>query len=814
MSARDLAVTSPNGGIEYVGRIARPTTLVSAHSAAAMRNGQSGWRALPRASQLYVAVVTVAGAVFIALSLPSAWHHPVAFIALLVLSCLTSLWKVTLLPAKSESTLSVSYAADLMALLLLGPGAATIVAVAGAWTQCTFKVKQRPPLHRTIFSMAAEAITLRATGLAYAALGGSSHVLSFSTLPKPVVGAICAYFLVNTVLVAGAIALSARQPLWKVWHDNFLWSAPSFMVAGSAGAFAALVVERGEYWLAILLFAPVYLSYRTYRVFLGRIEDQQLHVEEARKLHAEALDALSLARRAERALAEETERLSVTLRSIADGVITTDMQGSVQLLNRAAEGLTGWTQQQAVGKPLAQIFHSVDRETCAPCDPLTEFLRSPDRPGLPRCSVLAARDRTERPIEVTAAPLYDASGRTIGMALVFRDMTDAIRMQAERARADKLASLGLLAGGIAHDFNDILMAIMGNVSLARATLPAKGQAATALDEAERACVRARHLTWQLLTFSKGGAPVKKTVMLPRLLEESAHLALSGTNAEYELDLEDDLCTVEADETQLVQVFNNVLRNAQQAMPHGGTITICAENVVERTHRCEYALQACPGRYVRISIADQGIGIPQENLGSIFDPYFTTKQSGSGLGLATSHSIIKNHAGFVTVDSTLGHGTTVHIHLPASVEADIVEDVGVVDWGTFRSGRILIMDDDPSSRALAVSMLEFLGYQPEAVSSGTAAVERYRDALANGCPFDAVILDLVVPEGTGGKETMERLGHMDGNVTAILASGYVHASVAAEFQKLGFKAIVPKPYTIDELSRTLDSVISTQTSRVH
>ncbi len=769
---------------------------------------------LPPSAQLYVAAVTLAGAPLILISLPSAWQQPLPFVALLVVACLTSLWKVTLLvPTKSDSTLSVSYAADLMALLLLGPAAATIVAVAGAWTQCTFNVKQHSPLHRTIFSMAAEAITLQATGVVYAALGGASHALSLSTLPKPVVGAICTYFVVNTILVAGAIALSARRPLWKVWHDNFLWSAPSFIVAGGAGALAALVVASGEYWLAILLFAPVYLTYRTYGVFLGRIEDQQLYVEKARKLHAEAVEALSLARRAERALAEETERLSVTLRSIGDGVITTDMHGCVQLLNCAAEALTGCT-QAAVGKPLAQVFHSVDRETRVPCDPLAEFLRSPSRPGLPRCAELIGRDRTERPIEVTAAPLCDATGRTIGMALVFRDMSDAIRMQAERARADKLASLGLLAGGIAHDFNDILLAIMGNVSLARVTLPAQGQAAPALAEAERACVRARHLTWQLLTFSKGGAPVKKTMALPRVLEESARLALSGSNVSYELDFENDLWMVEADETQLVQVFNNVLRNAQQAMPHGGTIVVRAENVIERTHRCEYALQAEAGRYVRISIADQGIGIPHENLGSIFDPYFTTKQSGSGLGLATSQSIIKNHAGFVTVDSTLGRGTTMHIHLPAAVETEIEEEVGPVDWGAFRTGRILVMDDDPSSRALAVSMLEFLGYQPEAVSSGTAAVERYRDALSNGCPFDAVILDLVVPEGTGGKETMERLGQLDGRVTAILASGYVQASMTTEFQQLGFKAVVPKPYTIDELSRTLDSVMSSASTRVH
>jgi PAS domain S-box-containing protein len=573
-------------------------------------------------------------------------------------------------------------------------------------------------------------------------------------------------------------------------------------------------VQRGEYWVAILLVAPVYLTYRTYCVFLGRIADQQLHVEEARKLHAEAVEALALARRAERALAEEKERLSVTLRSIGDGVITTDLEGRVRLLNRAAETLTGWTQEQALGQPLSAVFQSVDRETRAPADPLAEFRRHPERPVLPRCTLLAARDRSERPIEESATPLSDAAGRTIGVVLVFRDISDAIRMQAERARADKLSSLGLLAGGIAHDFNDILMAVMGNVSMARVALPAGGSAATALVAAEEACVRARHLTWQLLTFSKGGAPVKKTVALPQLLQESARLVLRGSNTHCEFEIEPDLWSVQADDTQLVQVFNNILINAQQAMPEGGSLSIRAENVVERRHRCEYALHAPPGSYVRISVIDTGVGIAREDLGSIFDPYFSTKKGGSGLGLATSHSIVKNHGGFVTVDSSIGSGTAVHVHLPALREAEPEQVTAAVKPRNRHSGRILVMDDEPTTRTLVVNMLELLGYKPEAVTSGTAAVETYKGALAKGRPFDAVILDLVVPEGMGGRETMERLGQIDRKVVAILASGYANDSMTAECRQLGFKAVIPKPYSVDELSRTLDAVMATTGGRVH
>lgn len=773
------------------------------------------FRALPSALQLYIGCVVCAGAVVLFLSvvtMPA--PRPLLFAALIVAACLTSLWKVKLLLSPtSESTLSVSYAADLMALILLGPQAATIVAVAGAWTQCTFKVAERYPAYRTVFSMAAEAITMYATGLAYLWLNGAAESITLASLPRPLVGAISTYFLVNTGLVAGAIALWSHKRWWNVWHENFLWSAPSFMVAGAAGALAAMVVQRGEYWLAILLVAPVYLTYRTYCVFLGRIADQKRHVEEARRLHAEAVEALGIARRAERALAEEKERLSVTLRSIGDGVITADLQGRVCLLNRAAEALTGWTQEQAIGQPLSVVFQCVDRETRTPTDLMTEFQRRPGQPLLP-CSLLTARDRSERPIEANTAPLTDAGGSTIGLVLVFRDMSDAIRMQSERARADKLSSLGLLAGGIAHDFNDILMAVMGNVSMARVAASTPGKVASALAAAEEACLRARHLTWQLLTFSKGGAPVKKAVALPQLLQESARIALRGSDIACGFDIDPDLWPVQADETQLVQVFNNILINAQQAMPNGGSVVVRAENVVERRHRCEYALHAPPGDYVQISVTDNGLGIAREHLSSIFDPYFSTKQGGNGLGLATSHSIVKNHGGFVTVDSTPGSGTTVHVHLPALQEAETEPVVAVAKTRAQHNGRILVMDDEATTRTLVVSMLELLGYKPEAVNSGTAAVERYKGALAKGRPFDAVILDLVVPEGMGGRETMERLGQIDRKVVAILASGYANESMTAECRQLGFKAVIPKPYTVDELSKTLGAVIGAGSGRVH
>jgi signal transduction histidine kinase/CheY-like chemotaxis protein len=417
--------------------------------------------------------------------------------------------------------------------------------------------------------------------------------------------------------------------------------------------------------------------------------------------------------------------------------------------------------------------------------------------------VLVARDLTERPIEEIAAPLRDASGRVIGMVIAFRDITDALKAQAEQANASKLASLGLLAGGIAHDFNNILMAVMGSVSMARATLP-PGASARALEEAEHACVRARQITWQLLTFSRGGVPIKKQVAVARLLEESATLALRGSNVRCTFDIARDLWAVSADEAQLVQVFSNIVINAQQAMPHGGAVVIRAENVLETETRWEHALRVNPGPYVRVSVTDTGIGISEEHVGRIFDPYFTTKQRGSGLGLATSHSIVKNHGGYLSVASRVGRGSTLQVNLPAMSAPEAPRDR--ISHRRSARGRILVMDDEPAVGGIAANMLGFLGHDVDVVHDAYEAVERYTDALASERPFDAVMLDLVVPGGIGGREALALLIDVDPAVKAILVSGYTRDAALAGAGD-GVRAFIAKPYTLEELEATLDSVLS-------
>jgi signal transduction histidine kinase/ActR/RegA family two-component response regulator len=270
--------------------------------------------ALPMAARIYIAVVTIAGMVSFVALVPRSYPQPMAFLLLLIFACLTSTWKVNLpISLASGSTLSVSYAANLTALLLLGPSHAMVIAVAGTWMQCTYKVKQPYPLYRTAFSMAAETNTMAATGLVYQWLGGSLTPVDFGPLARPLVGAISTYFFLNTLLVAGAIASSTRQSPLKVWREEFLWSGVTFMVAGAAGAVAAVVIDRGEHWKAILMIAPVYLTYRTYELFVGRLEDQKRHVLEIQRLHQKTIDALTQTRQAEQALASEKERLAATL---------------------------------------------------------------------------------------------------------------------------------------------------------------------------------------------------------------------------------------------------------------------------------------------------------------------------------------------------------------------------------------------------------------------------------------------------------------------------------------------------------------------
>ena len=395
---------------------------------------------------------------------------------------------------------------------------------------------------------------------------------------------------------------------------------------------------------------------------------------------------------------------------------------------------------------------------------------------------------------IQASPIDDST-----FIVTVTDITDRKNAEKEQARMGKLESLGVLAGGIAHDFNNILTMILGNVSLAKMYM-GKDQEKTRekLINAEQAIMRAKDLTQQLLTFSKGGAPIKKVVAIDGFLKDVCQFALTGTPVVCKFDLDHDLLPVEIDEGQMTQAIGHIVINGHQAMPEGGTILIKAENSIVGTS----ADNLPAGKYIKISITDEGNGIPDEYLSKIFDPYFTTKQKGSGLGLAVCYSVIKNHRGHIKVESTLGVGTTFHIYLP--VFEGHQHNRKSVEEGTFSAsgGRVLVMDDEDSIREMMGDILSSYGYVVDFARNGEEAISLYQDNA-----YDVVILDLTIPGGMGGKETMKELLVIDPHVKVIVSSGYSSDPIMSDYKQYGFRDVIAKPYRIEELEEVIERVIA-------
>jgi two-component system cell cycle sensor histidine kinase/response regulator CckA len=392
---------------------------------------------------------------------------------------------------------------------------------------------------------------------------------------------------------------------------------------------------------------------------------------------------------------------------------------------------------------------------------------------------------------------------------IFRDVTEKRKMEEEVRKTRTLESIGILAGGIAHDFNNILTAIMGNLALAKAGIGTGSESWQRLANAEKASLRAQGLTRQLLTFSKGGAPIRQSASIADLIEESAETALRGSNVQSGISVAPDLAPVDVDHGQIGQVIGNIVINAAQAMPGGGFVRIDARNAVVPGGPGS-ALRG--GEYVRITIEDCGPGIPEEHLGKIFDPFFTTKEKGTGLGLATSYSIVKRHDGAITVDSTAGKGSTFTVYLPASARTVPAGTASGAPPGG--AGRVLIMDDEEMVRDVARSFVETLGFHGTAVADGSAAVDAYVAAMKEGTRFDAVLLDLTVPGSMGGKEAVAKLLEADPEATVIVSSGYSQDPVMAEHRKYGFSGVIAKPYRIAELGQVLKTAISADHEEVH
>jgi PAS domain S-box-containing protein len=513
---------------------------------------------------------------------------------------------------------------------------------------------------------------------------------------------------------------------------------------------------------------------------------------------------------ANRELGEEKELLDVTLRSIGDAVISTDTTGRVVLMNGAAEALTGWDQKQAVGASVDDVITLFDQKTREKCpSPLLEAHTAGGVATFPGERVLVSKDGAERIISGSAALIKDKNGsQVIGTVLVLRDITDRKRMEHELFRAAKMESLGLLAGGIAHDFNNILTGIVTNLFMSKMAIKDNDEAKQLIMEAEKAAFRASRLTKQLLTFSKGGTPVKETVSLKSIIEDAVGFSLSGSNVDYKLDVPDDLWPVEADRGQIDQVINNLVINADQAMPDGGSVTVKGENVTVGdglSSQTSSIVPLPPGRYVKVAVVDEGIGIRAEDLERIFDPYYTTKQDGSGLGLTTAFSIVRKHGGYMTAKSVLGKGSRFIFYLPAA-GWESEETPGKEERLSPGTSRVLVMDDDEIVRTVVQRLLKTNGYQVECVTHGQAAIEAYKQAFEENRRFNVVIMDLTVPGGIGGKDAVRQILAIDPDAEVIVFSGYSNDPVMANYGEYGFCGVIAKPFSIDDFSRVLNKTM--------
>jgi two-component system cell cycle sensor histidine kinase/response regulator CckA len=502
-------------------------------------------------------------------------------------------------------------------------------------------------------------------------------------------------------------------------------------------------------------------------------------------------------RRIESALKESEEKYRLLVENAMEAIVI-EVDGTVKFANRRTSQLTGYSQEELTSRPFSEFIHPDDRQMVAERYiqwlkgenvPTTDTLRFIFRQGDIRWGELSV-------VLIT----WEGRPATLGF---LTDVTDRKRLEEEEQRVARLESVGLLAGGIAHDFNNILTAILGNISLAKMETQPGSELHDRLELAEKASLRARELTKQLLTFSKGGAPVKKLASLRELLRDTAGFALRGSNVRCSFSIPDDLWHAEIDAGQVSQVVHNLVINAVQAMPAGGTIELTAENMaLSETQSLGMSLPLKEGNYIRISVTDHGSGIAEEHLDKVFDPFFSTKKS-SGLGLATSFSITRYHGGHLSVESEPGSGSTFYLYLPASTETFAGGQDKKEEMAPAGEARILVMDDEKGVREVAGRMLRHIGYADvDFAADGAAAVKLYEAAMESGNPFSLVILDLTIPGGMGGSETIKQLLKIDPGVKAIVSSGYADESVMAEYKDYGFCGMVAKPYSIGELGKAV------------
>jgi len=540
------------------------------------------------------------------------------------------------------------------------------------------------------------------------------------------------------------------------------------------------------------------------------IDRDRVQFQELDRIAMHANRMLEARKKTEKALRHSEARLRDLVESSTDLIWEFRIKDNIiTYVSPQAETMLGYKPEEMIGRKLTDF---ISEEEVEKLDAILEDNFKNPRPIRLLENKMSHKNGNKIIVETNAVPFFDQDGNLAGYRGVNRDITKRKMADEELQKAQKLTSIGTLAGGIAHDFNNILMGIFGNIELARLSLTPEHDAYSFLMKACAALDRATKLTRQLLTFARGGDPLLEAVDLREVVRTSVEFNLTGSNIKAIFNLPDDLWQVKADRGQIDQVIANLVINAKQSMPQGGNIYIKAVNI-ENLH--ESTIPKLSGKFVKLTIRDQGTGISPRHIDRIFDPYFTTKQAGSGLGLATVHGIIKKHGGLISVESSQEKGTTFTIFLPA--ETNNPESVQVSKERIQREernvtgrGSILIMDDEAMVREVAGAMVQKFGYRYAYAADGREALAKYKAAMKNGIPFDVVIMDLTIPGGMGGKEAAAKLLEMDPHAVIIVASGYSTDPVMAHYSKYGFSGRVAKPFDISELQEEIRRVSEEKT----
>jgi PAS domain S-box-containing protein len=532
--------------------------------------------------------------------------------------------------------------------------------------------------------------------------------------------------------------------------------------------------------------------------------DQKSKADTVRMLHELEVHQIELEMQNEE-LEEVREKMEALLEKYTDlydfapvGYLTLDREGAIREANLAGANLLGIARSVLVKQRVGLFVSPADRPV------FNAFLKKVFESGVREECDLRLLVEGKHAVDVRMRANVFESEQTCRVAVT--DITERKRAEADRLVLNKLESTGILAAGIAHDFNNLLTVVLLDLELAQALTPPGEELAHLLEEAKKASLTASGLTQQLITFAKGGAPVRKPTHLSGVIQESVRLALSGSNVRCEFSLAEDLWVAEVDAGQIGQVIRNMVLNAREAMPQGGMVFVRAENVVLSAQE-QPSLPA--GKYVRVSIADQGGGVAKDVLPKIFDPYFSTKQGGKqrgmGLGLTICHAVAQKHGGAIAVESAVGVGTTFHIYLPAARKLS-GEEKAPVPAGVPRHGRVLVMDDEEAVRRVVGLTLRRMGHEVELVEDGQTAVEVYKKAKGRGRHFDVVILDLMVPGRMGGREAIQALLQIDPAVKAVVMSGYANDPVVLEHDRYGFKGALVKPFNLGQLREILSRVL--------